>query len=285
MARAHAEVAPCGRLDAIRAAPVVDVVEVGLEQIALRMACLELERDQRFASLAQQRWSVVVGEVHAPRELLCERRRAARPRPRRRAVRERPRDRERVDAGMDPEPLVLGGDRGLDRDRRDLIERDRDAGALGGVTQQRDAVAVDDERAGHRRTLIERLQRREVCVGQQRARHAESASGCGERGPSCGAPHVPMQEGYQVTPGQPRHVTSLRACWTRRVVLDGYASGSPQRSTEGSAPAYSDPDKEYASWRPGSSLSGTFLGARHAVTGPETHSRSRTSIVATERVP
>ena len=175
MAGADTEVEARRRLDAVRATAVVDVVEIRLDQLGLRMSCFELQGDQRLARLAQQRGSVGLGRVEQTRQLLRERRGAARlPLPRGR-VGQRARHREDVDAGVPPEALVLGGNGGVHGDRGDLIEAHGDAHALGRITQQRSTVAIDNHRTGGRRLLIEWRQRSEVCVGQQCAGCPEAA--------------------------------------------------------------------------------------------------------------
>ena len=109
---------------------------------------------------------------------------------------------------MLPEPLILGGDGRADGDRGDLIEAYGDAHAVGGIAQQRRAVAIDDYRAGRRRLLLERRQRGEVGVGEQGAG--------GPEGARSGREADPQQRTGPVTPqdadgDRPDHPAPARA--------------------------------------------------------------------------
>src|SRR5207253_6253863 len=101
---AYPEVHARRGLDAVRAAAVIDVVQVELEDLGLRAIRLELQRDERLMRLAQGERGRIVRKVEPPRELLGDRRRARR----RRGV-ERAADRDRVDAEVPQEPTVLRG--------------------------------------------------------------------------------------------------------------------------------------------------------------------------------
>ena len=75
---AYPEVHARRGLDAVRAAAVVDVVQVELEDLRLRAIRLELQRDERLMRLAQGERGRIVRKVEPPRELLGDRRRARR---------------------------------------------------------------------------------------------------------------------------------------------------------------------------------------------------------------
>ena len=103
--RADAEVQACRRLDAVRPAAVVDVVQVEREQLALRAVRLELQRERGLVELAQGERLARVGEVKPPRELLLDRGSAGA------LVAGAQRgacDRDRVHAGVLEEAAVLG---------------------------------------------------------------------------------------------------------------------------------------------------------------------------------
>ena len=111
-----------GRLDAVRPAAEVDGVEVALEDLLLGLLLLHLQGEEGLLDLALE--GALLREVEDLDVLLGDRGRtlggvALR-------VREgRPEDALRVDALVGPEGAVLGGDRGVLHDLRDVRERDR----------------------------------------------------------------------------------------------------------------------------------------------------------------
>ena len=76
--RSDSEVHARRGLDAVRAAAVVDVVQVELEDLRLRAIRLELQRDERLMRLAQGERGRIVRKVEPSRKLLGDRRRARR---------------------------------------------------------------------------------------------------------------------------------------------------------------------------------------------------------------
>jgi hypothetical protein len=145
--RADAEVDARRRLDAVRASAVVHVVQVETQDVGLRTARLELQRDQRFMRLPDRSPRRVVAQVETTRELLRDRRCA---RGLTASARDRARDRERVDAPVLPEAPVLGGDRRLAHHRSDGGKGDRDAQAVPAVVLQHRSAGVEHDRAGQR---------------------------------------------------------------------------------------------------------------------------------------
>ena len=81
VAGADAEVEAGGSLDAVGAATVVDVIQVGLEDLVFRIASLQLQGDQALSRLSRQRRQVGTRQVEPPCDLLGNRRGAPRPRP------------------------------------------------------------------------------------------------------------------------------------------------------------------------------------------------------------
>ena len=152
LARRDAEVGASRRLDAVGAAAVVDLVEVGLEDLVFRVVRLELEREQRLARLAE-RQRVAGVEVERARELLRDGRCAGTDGRERRG---RAHDRQGVDPGVLPEALVLGCDRRGDGDGSDVLEADRDVEAVRGLAVQHGAFAIEHHRPARARALIDR---------------------------------------------------------------------------------------------------------------------------------
>ena len=130
-----AEVRLRGRLDAVRAAAVVDRVEVVLEDLVLGLLLVDLQRDEDLARLARQR--AVLGEEVVLHVLLGDRRPTLRRLPALDGDPHGARDARGRDAVVAVEVLVLG------REHR-LLHR---VGHLG--QRHRLAVAVGVGEAGH----------------------------------------------------------------------------------------------------------------------------------------
>ena len=120
LARALAEVRPCGLLDPIGAVSEVDRVEVREQDPILRPALLELPRKRRLADLARDR--PLVADVGVLDELLRDRGAALDDRLRADVGPERPEDAAAVDPVVLVEAPVLDGDDRLAHDRRDVAD-------------------------------------------------------------------------------------------------------------------------------------------------------------------
>ena len=111
------------RLHAVRLVAVVDLVEVELEDLLLRVRARHLDREDALADLPRQ--GDLATDDPLLHELLRDGRRATLTRAPIRQVREdRARDAEHVDPGVGPEGLVLGGDGRVDEHLRDLVVGD-----------------------------------------------------------------------------------------------------------------------------------------------------------------
>jgi hypothetical protein len=108
--RRLAEVEPRGRLDAVRAVAEVDLVAVQREDLALRVALLDLDGEDRLLDLALP--GLLVGEEQVARELLRQRARAAGLAPLEDVLDQRDDDARDAEAEVLIELGVLGG---LDR--------------------------------------------------------------------------------------------------------------------------------------------------------------------------
>ena len=131
-------------LDAVRAVPEVDGVEVGGEDPVLAPALLELPRERRLAHLARER--PLVADVGVLHELLRDRRTTLDDALVADVLPERARDAAHVDAVVLEEALVLDGDDRLAHDRRDVLGADEHAALVAAEHREhRPAVGrVDD---------------------------------------------------------------------------------------------------------------------------------------------
>jgi hypothetical protein len=146
-----AEVGARGGLDAVRAAPEVNGVEVALEDLLLGELTLQLQREHRLLDLAGER--ALLAEVGVLHVLLGQRRRTLEVAPAQEVVDRRARDAEGVDAVVVEEVVVLGGDDGVDDHLRHLGDGDRLS--VGRPRQIGDRLAVG-VKEGRGLVLVER---------------------------------------------------------------------------------------------------------------------------------
>ena len=144
-----AEVRGRGRLQPVGLVPVIDLVEVHLEDLGLAERPRRLDREDRFFDLARER-RVVTEEARFD-QLLRDRRAALRNASARAVDLDRANDATDVDAGVGPKGLVLDRDRrvlhpfgnGIDRDQIASFIRER-------VEEVLPASVVDVSGEGHR---------------------------------------------------------------------------------------------------------------------------------------
>ena len=117
----RAEVPASRGFDPVQSVAEVDLVQIELEDLVLRVGRLELRREDDFLQLAPQR--LVAREEALPRELLRQRAAALRPPAFTQVCDRRPDNPDGVDAAMVVEPLVLDGENRLPGDGRDLAQR------------------------------------------------------------------------------------------------------------------------------------------------------------------
>ena len=162
------EVETGGRLDAVGAVAEQHVVRVEGEDLALRVALLDLDGDDRLFDLP---FEADVAGLEADgfgkkvaRELLCERARAGGPRgpagrhvlhPLKNVARQRDGDARDAQTEVPLEIAVFGGNDGLAQTRGDVVVADHEA-ALGGELADRLAVGRVNARDGVRGVVVER---------------------------------------------------------------------------------------------------------------------------------
>ena len=152
-----------GGLDAVGVVPVVDGVQVGLEDPRLRPLVAELDREAGLLDLAVER--LLAARVHVPDELLADRRAALDHLAGADVGPERAQDPDVVDAAVLVEALVLDGDRRPRQPRRHLREADRLPVVVGRDRAEERAVGRVDERV---RADVDGLQAREAARGRER---------------------------------------------------------------------------------------------------------------------
>ena len=140
MVRAMPEELPRCRIDAVRAAAVIDLVQIQLEDLVLREFAFERERQDPFSELAPE--LLLAGQEHVARELLRDGRAALHPASALEAHLDRSRDADRIDADVRPEAAILHRNRRGAHDLGDLgvgqpfaVARPErhDDGAVGGM--------------------------------------------------------------------------------------------------------------------------------------------------------
>jgi hypothetical protein len=102
--------------------PVVDLVEVHLEDLGLRVHLLDAQRDHQLLELAVER--AFVRQEQVPGQLLRDRRAALRGAQVQQVRQCRARDAAQVDAPVAVEVAVLGRERRVDERLRQRLERD-----------------------------------------------------------------------------------------------------------------------------------------------------------------
>src|SRR5262249_37780634 len=120
-ARVPGEVRLRRRLDAVGVVPVVDGVQILVEDVVLRVPAAELDGEAGLFELALER--TFPPDVEVPDELLRDRRAALDDLPRADVLPEGPRDAFVVDAAVLVEAPVLDGDRRLRQPRAYAAER------------------------------------------------------------------------------------------------------------------------------------------------------------------
>ncbi len=151
------EIQPRRGLDAVRAVTEVHLVAVDREDFLLRVALLDLNRENRFADFPFERFLVVETELlfQVPRELLRERARTLRPAPLDDVGGGGHEDAPDVDAEVAVEFRVLGRDDRLSQQRVDLVVSHHHA-ALRRELADGLAAAGVDARDGARGVVVER---------------------------------------------------------------------------------------------------------------------------------
>ena len=157
------EVEPRRRLDAVRAVAEVHLVAVDREDLFLRVALLDLDREDRLAHLALER--LLLGEpellLQVARELLRERARPLRAPPLEDVGERGDEDAPDVHAEVPIEFGVLGGDDRLPQQRVDVVVADHDAPLRGELTDHLAAAGGDaGDRA--RGVVVERRHLRQI---------------------------------------------------------------------------------------------------------------------------
>ena len=130
----HAEVRRGRGLQAIGLVPVVDLVEIHLEDLLLAERARRLEREDRLLDLSRE--GRVISEEASLDELLGDRRTALRDAAARAICLERSDDAADVDAGVRPERLVLDRDRRVLHPLRHGVDRDQIAPLVGERVEQ-----------------------------------------------------------------------------------------------------------------------------------------------------
>ncbi len=170
LSRAMPEIPLARGLHAIGAGAEIDAVEIEFEDLVLRVAPLQPQREDRLLDLAAER--ALLRQEQVLGELLGQRRAALHPAAAFRHVGDdRPADAHRVDAPMRVEAPVLDGDEGLRQIGRQFGEPD---GRAAGVAAIGEHVAVDAENGDVRRALghgklVDRRQLRGV-IGEHAGR-------------------------------------------------------------------------------------------------------------------
>ncbi len=118
-----AEVVVGGGADPVDAVAEVDLVQVELEDLLLRVLLLHPDGERRLLQLSRVRL-LRVGDERVLHELLGDRGPSLHDRPRPEVREERPQDRFAAQRPVLVEALVLDGEDGLLRDRRDVAQRD-----------------------------------------------------------------------------------------------------------------------------------------------------------------
>ncbi len=165
LAERFAEVGLCGHREAVGALAEIDLVEVKLEDLVLRQAALDLQREQDFIELAIE--GLLARQEEVSRHLHGDRRGALAASARGHVGDCRAHDAKRVDAGMFVEALVLGREDGLLEDGRHVGDVHHAAAFLAEFAQQ---VAVGSEHPQrHTRAIVgEGFERRQVGPREQR---------------------------------------------------------------------------------------------------------------------
>ena len=156
----HAEVRRGRGLQAIGLVPVVDLVEIHLEDLLLAERARRLEREDRLLDLARE--GRVVPEEARLDELLGDRRPALGDAAARAICLERAHDSADIDAGVRPEGFVLDRDRRVLHPLRDSVDRDQIAPLVGERVEEMLARAVVDMRGERDRDGREIVRRRQV---------------------------------------------------------------------------------------------------------------------------
>ena len=161
-----AEVGLCGRFQAGGEVAVIDLVEIKRQDLAFRVAQLDLNGQPGLAQLAPQRLleALVFAHQRVARQLLGQRRctrndAAVAPVQPGGAA-----NGQNIDAGVVEEPTVFDCDCSLPAGCRDLVERERHV--LAGVTDrlvEQPAVAVGNEGAGAGRVQVCQGRRGQIC--------------------------------------------------------------------------------------------------------------------------
>ena len=167
-----------GRLDAVGAVAVVDLVHVRLEDLTPSPRLVELEREARLLELALERPLRADGPVEVPDELLRDRRAALDDVARPVVLQRGAHDSLVVDAAVLVEAPVLDCDRCLPQPRRRLLERDGLPVVVRRDRAQKRAVCRVDERV---LADSDRLQRGEVAAVLER-RPGRQGGGSDRRG-------------------------------------------------------------------------------------------------------
>jgi len=146
------EIEQRGGRHAVGAHAEIDFIEIKLEDALLREGALDLHRQQRFLDLAGERQ--LVGKQEVLGDLLGDGRGALRTAAA--AVllhveQRRPRNAEKVDAAVLVEVLVLGGDEGVDDERRHRLDRNVEAPLARVFGEQRTVGGMDPR---HHRGLV-----------------------------------------------------------------------------------------------------------------------------------
>ncbi len=165
--RGLAEVEPRRGLDAVDAVAEVHLVAVEREDLALGVALLDLDREDRFLDLAFR--GLVVGQEQLARELLGERARAVHRGAAMMSLTTRDDDARDAEAEVLVELVVFGGEDRLFELRRDGLVGD-DLAALDGELADDLAARAVDARDRARRVVVERRDLRQVAgVGEDHA--------------------------------------------------------------------------------------------------------------------
>src|SRR5262249_26594257 len=135
------EVRAGGGLDAVGAMPEVDLVQVHLENSILRIAALELDREERFLQLSLE--ALIRGEEQNLGELLGDGAAALDDPSPAVVLYDGPRDADGVDAPVRVEAAVFGGDDGVAKRLRDLSQGDEDPALDVELGDQLIVVVVD----------------------------------------------------------------------------------------------------------------------------------------------
>ena len=167
--RALAEIFLRRRLDPIGARAEIDAVQIEFEDLVLRVAALEPEREDRLLDLARQR--ALLGQEQVLGELLGQRRAALDAAAAGHVAQKRARHADRIDAVMVVKPPVLDGHERLGQIGRQVDEPDRRAARVAAIGDERAVIGEDGDIGrplGHRE-LIDRRQLARV-IGEKAGR-------------------------------------------------------------------------------------------------------------------